>query len=197
MKSKLFCFCLIFLLPVSVFALEGYKDLKFGMKKNDVKRVLKSRCDEVKEGFLGLKGIGCYKIIGKKRDVSFIISPKILKKEKIQVLPTLKVIYIDFLGNETFNKTVWGTLNKSLGKKYTLYNHGKPKDDTYVRAYAKGSVVTILRTVESSVHFDLESISYSISPESVGTSLLMYQEKNYAETFLEEKGLIKGDSDEI
>ena len=66
-----------------------------------------------------------------------------------------------------------------------------------MRAYAKGSVVTILRTVESSVHFDLESISYSISPESVGTALLMYQDKNYAETFLEEKGLIKGDSDEI
>ena len=38
MKSKLFCFCLIFLLPVSVFALEGYKDLEFNMKKSDAKK---------------------------------------------------------------------------------------------------------------------------------------------------------------
>ena len=111
--------------------------------------------------------------------------------------PTLKAIYIDFLTNDTFNDTAWGTLNKSVQKKYGLYNHGKINDDTYVRAYAKGTVITILRTKEVNVSIDLENNRYSISPESVLIAQLVYQENNYAESYLEENGLIKGDSDEI
>ena len=120
-------------------------------------------------------------------------------KKEIYLLfnPTLKAIYIDFLTNNTFNDTAWSTLNKSVQKKYGLYNHGKINDDTYVRAYAKGTVITILRTKEANVSIDLENNRYSISPESISIAQLVYQENNYAESYLEENGLIKGDSDEI
>jgi hypothetical protein len=84
LKQTIIGVLLIALMPISAKAVDGYKEFKFGMSVDAVRKLAKTRLIRVKtpDGSLGYRGQG-FPFAGNKVDISFIftdtVNPKLLR----------------------------------------------------------------------------------------------------------------------
>ena len=107
-------FALVFItmfISNSIFAIDGYKDFKFGMTNDQIKAT--GMCESFNKNYfdiyeVSLLGKNCYKIAGEKRGFTFIFTDK----DHVD----LNRIVIGYLG--VITKTYFNKLAKGIGKKY-------------------------------------------------------------------------------
>jgi len=136
-KSKLTTILLAGILPLTASAVDGYKDLKFGASLADIREKLSSACERVETSENSIRGIHCYTIAGKKRNIDAYF----YKYKK-----TLAQIEFDFIKDDMIyriDESVVETTMDGLKKNYT-FDKASKSNGYHFASFEDSSVVLMV-----------------------------------------------------